>query len=58
MSKRKKNIKLFEKGIVITNTGYSSKWWTDKEIQAFKEMGKVIRQAQNETWQFLELSFP
>jgi SAM-dependent methyltransferase len=48
----------FEKGIVITNTGYSSKWWTDKEIQAFKEMGKVIRQAQNETWQFLELSFP
>ena len=47
----------FKKGILITNTGYTSKWWTDEDIEGFKRLGKLIREEFTDEYTFLQLGF-
>lgn len=47
----------FRKGILVTDSGYSTKWWNEKEIEDFKKMGRLVRALKNMNWYLLELSF-
>jgi SAM-dependent methyltransferase len=47
----------FETGLLVTDTGYTSKWWTDADIAQLQSLGQVTRQAAAAEYAFLELSF-
>ena len=46
-----------EKGVFVTDTGYTSKWWTDEDIAGFRTLGKVVREQSTDEYTFLELAF-
>lgn len=46
-----------EKGLFVSTTGYTSKWWTDEEIETFKKMGKVEDEVIEPEFVLLRLSF-
>ena len=45
----------FDKGLLITDTGYTSKWWTDSDIIKLKESGTVVRELLADGYQLIEL---
>lgn len=45
----------FDKGIFVSTTGYTSKWWTDEEIAQFRKLGAVVREQQAPAYQFLQI---
>lgn len=50
----KTNVK---KGLFVSKTGYISKWWTNKEIEEFKKLGKVEDEIIEPEFHILRLSF-
>jgi hypothetical protein len=47
----------FQEGLLITDTNYTSKWWTDEDINNFRALGNLIRESSTNEYIFLELSF-
>jgi len=47
----------FNRGIMVTDTGYTSKWWTDQDITNFKKLGKVVRESTADEYELLQLEF-
>lgn len=45
----------FHKGILVTDTGYTSKWWTDEDIDKFRDLGKVVREEKTDKYTFIQL---
>src|SRR3989344_6224151 len=48
----------FDKGLMITDTGYTSKWWTDEEINEFRALGTVVREQSTDEFILLEIAVP
>jgi SAM-dependent methyltransferase len=46
-----------EMGYFVTDKGYISKWWTDKEMSEFRAAGQVVREFDNKNYAFLEITF-
>jgi SAM-dependent methyltransferase len=47
----------FEEGLMVTDTGYTSKWWTDEDIEGFKALGRVVREESTDEYELLQLDF-
>ncbi len=48
----------FENGLFVTDTGYTSKWWTDEDLDRMRGLGHVFRGAMTEEYALLHLTFP
>lgn len=49
----------FNKGFFISKTGYTSKWWTDEEIEGFKSFfgGKLLQQIKEDQYWIFQSSY-
>jgi SAM-dependent methyltransferase len=47
-----------ENGLFVTDTGYTSKWWTDEDLDRIRDMGHVFRGAMTNEYALLHLTFP
>lgn len=47
----------FANGLFVSDTGYTSKWWTDAEITNLKQLGQLVRENYSQAYAFLELAF-
>jgi SAM-dependent methyltransferase len=48
----------FDNGLVVTDTGYTSKWWTDNDIANLRSYGQVVRETATNEYALMELAFP
>jgi len=46
-----------DKGLFVSKTGYTSKWWTDTDIEQLKGLGQVADEVVEPKFQLLRLSF-
>ncbi len=46
----------FEEGLLVTDTGYTSKWWTDDDIANFRQLGEVVREQKADEYVLLEVA--
>lgn len=48
----------FENGLFVTDEGYTSKWWTDEDLDRIRGLGHVFRGAMTNEYALLHLTFP
>lgn len=48
----------FENGLFVTDRGYTSKWWTDQDLDRIRGLGHVFRGALFNEYALLHLTFP
>jgi SAM-dependent methyltransferase len=48
----------FENGLFVTDQGYTSKWWTDEDLDRIRSLGHVFRGATFNEYALLHLTFP
>lgn len=47
----------FETGLFTTTTGYTSKWWTDEELDEIRGLGRLTKELMTDEYAILLLNF-